>query len=215
VCCPLLIDGRLVTELAHGDGPGGLVIAYEFAEGRPPDPANVADAEQMGGALAALHASMSRLGPADLPPVYALRTSHARGQGPDWQPHQLLHGDFQSANLRKTSDGLRIFDLEDCGYGPVLFEVANSLYMVLFDSIVQSTPNVYGAFRPAFVAGYVAVSGISLSDAELDRYIDLRVDALAEWLGDLASAPPGIRNASAEWLATLQRFVANYRFPPA
>lgn len=58
------------------------------------------------------------------------------------------------------------------------------------------------------MSGYANCSRDSVADADLDRFIDLRVEALRRWLGDLESAPIGIRTASSEWLTTLRSFVA-------
>ena len=66
-------------------------------------------------------------------------------------------------------------------------------------------------FRPSFLAGYVSSSGVSLDEDTLDRFIDLRVEALRIWLDDLDGAPIGIRTASASWHDVLRSFVTRYR----
>ena len=99
---------------------------------------------------------------------------------------------------------IRVFELDDWGYGPPAFDVANALYMVLFDAVVHSTLESYQTFRRSFVSGYVDLSRQALADHALDRLIDLRVEALQGWLADLETAPVGIRTASHEWLETLR-----------
>ncbi len=210
VCRPLLIAQQRVTELTLADDQVRYVVCYEFADGHPPDPAKPAEAKRMGATLWQLHASMSQLGPTSLPPVPALRTVSAHGV-PSAGPTQLLHGDFNASNLREAGGVVRIFDLDDCGYGPPAFDVANALYMVLFDAVTQGTAETYETFRRSFVAGYVGASGPSLPEDSLDRFIDLRVRALGSWLDDLDNAPIGIRNASHAWQATLRSFVAGYQ----
>lgn len=207
VCRPLPIGGQYVTEVALAEGATGYVTCLELAEGVAPDPSDPADADRMGRALAQLHRSMSRLPPAPLPFVAPLRTG-APSASTAGGPHQLLHGDFNVGNLRQTDDVLRIFDFDDCGYGPPTFDVANALYMVLFDSVVGEAPETYRTFRDPFVSGYVATSSHPIADDVVDRLVDLRVDALRRWLDDLDTAPVGIRTASSDWLATLRSFVA-------
>ena len=161
VCRPLLIGGQRVTELTAADGRQRYVVCFEFAAGRAPDPAQADDAERMGTTLSELHSSMSRLPPTPLPLVAALRTSSADGM-PDAGAHQLVHGDFNASNLRVAGGVVRIFDLDDCGYGPPAFDVANALYMVLFDAFIQGAVETYETFRRSFLAGYVGASGSSL-----------------------------------------------------
>lgn len=124
---------------------------------------------------------------------------------------QLLHGDFSASNLRQTDDGVRVFDFDDCGYGPPEFDVANALYMVLFDQTVHGTFPTYETFRRSFIDGYLNSSEPSIGLGTLDHFIDLRVQALAAWLDDLDSAPTGIRTAPSAWHATLRSFVSAYR----
>ncbi len=210
VCRPFLIDGQRITELTLGDDQQQYVVCHEFASGTVPDPASAADAARLGAALSNLHESMSQLPAFPLPVVSALRSvpvDEAIGGG----AHQLLHGDFNASNLRLAGGVVRIFDLDDCGYGPPVFDVANALYMVLFDAVTQGTAETYETFRRSFVAGYVGASGPSLPEDSLDRFIDLRVRALGSWLDDLDNAPIGIRNASHAWQATLRSFVAGYQ----
>lgn len=207
VCRPLLIGGRGVTELSSADDRLHYAVCYEFAGGIEPDPGRADDAVRMGAALSELHRSMSQLSAAPLPVVSALRAVSAEDV-PAAGPHQLLHGDFSASNLRRDGDVVRIFDLDDCGYGPPAFDVANALHMVLFDTVTQGTRQTYETFRGSFIDGYVGGPGPSLPEGSLDRFIDLRVQALGSWLDDLDSAPIGIRTASSAWHRTLRSFVA-------
>lgn len=210
VCRPLLTDGRRVTELTSADGGQRYIVCYEFALGTEPDPARAVDAGSMGAALSELHGSMSQIPATLLPVVDALRSVAVVG-APELGAHQLLHGDFNASNLRQADGAMKIFDLDDCGYGPPAFDVANALYMVLFDSVTRGTAETYETFRRSFVAGYVSGSGPLLPETSLDHLLDLRVRALALWLDDLDRAPIGIRTASRAWQATLRSFVASYR----
>jgi Ser/Thr protein kinase RdoA (MazF antagonist) len=203
VVAPLRIDGSLVQPV--GDW---LMTATEFVEGHRVSAADPADAELLGAALARLHGALAGLPPFDLPPIAALDRPGRSSDRADWQ---LLHGDFSTKNVIATSDGLRIFDFDDCGYGPTEYDVANSLYMELFDSTVTDRPERYAAFRPAFVAGYNGTSARAVADGDLDDMIDIRIDALGRWLDDLSSAPIGVRTASPAWHRTLADFVQSHR----
>lgn len=206
VCRPLPLDGSLVTVL-DGDGDWvGLACCFEYAEGSALIAARPGDAELMGQTLAHLHLSMRSIEPKDLPLVAALRTAPFHSAG----PIQLLHGDFNAGNLRHADGAIRIFDFDDCGYGPPLFDVANALYMALFDDRTNGTTSYYRSFDDAFVSGYSAVSGHVLDRDELKGFIDLRVAALESWLDDLTTAPTGIRMATQQWHATLRSFIGSY-----
>lgn len=202
VVAPIRFGGALVQPIGEW-----LITATPFIDGAQLDETVVADAELLGRSLARLHSAMSRLATFSIPPVAALRsTEHASGRS-DWQ---LLHGDFSNQNVIKTSTLLRVFDFDDCGYGPIEYDIANSLYMVLFDAEVAQCPERFEVFRPAFLAGYVDGSKRRVAEASVDEMIAVRIDALARWLDDLTSAPIGIRTASPEWLETLAGFVQSH-----
>lgn len=206
VCRPLRVGERLVTGIEL-DGASALLVCVELADGRTLDAMDPADAHRMGVALRDLHVAMRMLPPGPLPTVHAFRTAPAavtEGLGPT----QLLHGDFSTGNLRLTPDGVvRIFDFEDCGYGPPELDVANAIWMVLFDALVSGKRAAASAFRAAFLDGY----GGAIDDAGIDRLLDARVDALAGWLADLSTAPIGVRTSSDEWRDTLASVVTAYR----
>ncbi len=207
---PVRLNGEPVLRLG-----GWLVTATRFVDGTGLDGDSKQDATTMGQTLAVLHRQLAGLPAFSIPPVAALRnelddsdrfadSKHERG---DWQ---LQHGDFSHVNLIRTSDGLRLIDFDDCGYGPPAYDIANALYMVLFDSEIQDRSDRYQTFRPAFLEGYDQKSGSGTNIEQVDAMIDLRVDALARWLGDLSTAPIGIRTASSAWHGTLRAFVSSY-----
>lgn len=209
VCRPLSIDGTRIVELCTDGQVEHYVTCFAFAAGISPDPARATDAEAMGVALARLHRSMQRLPPFPLPAVAAL-DAVAVEEPADTGCRQLLHGDFNAGNLRLDDSTVRVFDFDECGYGPPVFDVANALYMVLFDERTAGRTDIFERFRAAFLRGYVAESHSPIDDEAVDRFIDLRVDALAAWLDDLDHAPAGIRTASPTWLATLRAFVVDH-----
>ncbi len=198
VIAPIRIDDSLV----HAVGEW-LLTATPFVSGQPADIATAADARLLGRTLGELHAALGGLKAWDLPPVGALVGD--RRDGSRWQ---LVHGDFSDQNVIVTPSGPKIFDFDDCGYGPVLYDVANSLYMVLFDAEVNSNGDRYDAFRSPFLDGYVDATDQAVDTAVVDVLIGARIDALGRWLDDLDSAPIGIRTSSREWRDVLRAFVA-------
>lgn len=212
VCRPLLLAHDRITEIALADGQLRYVVCFEFADGVALDPGKSTDAERMGMTLSHLHASMRQLPPMPLPLVAALRPMLVEVSAAS-AAHQLLHGDFNTGNLRVVDGVVRVFDLDDCGYGPAAFDVASALYMVLFDAVVHGSLATYEVFRRSFVSGYVGVSSQPLADETLDRLINVRVEALRTWLDDLDNAPIGIRTASHDWQNTLRSFVDTHRPP--
>lgn len=196
---PIRIDGSYVQTIG-----GWLMTATPFIEGNQLDASSTDDVRLLGGSLARLHEAMRQLDSFEIPRIAALDATGRVAGRSGWQ---LLHGDFSSQNVIVTPTALRVFDFDDCGYGPLEYDLANSLYMVLFDAEVTNRPDFYEAFRPAFLAGYSGVSGRVLDDDALDEMIGIRIQALGYWLDDLACAPIGIQNSSPEWLETLASFV--------
>ena len=178
-----------------------LMTATAFIVG---EPVGRDHGQLMGGTLARLHAALASVGRRPLPSVAALSDTPDDADRSDWQ---LLHGDFNEQNLIVTADGLRIIDFDDCGYGPIEFDVANALYMVLFDADVNDRPERYEHFRPALLDGYDTESGGRLDVEVVDELIAARISALGRWLDDLTNAPIGIRTSSAPWQHTLRAFV--------
>lgn len=200
VCAPHRLAGQLVTEVDT------LVItAVAWVDGRPLDPADPADSTLMGRTLASLHASMRTVDAVSLPPVAALRAvpvDHSLGD-------QLLHGDVNHGNLRVGADGVRVFDLDDCGRGPALFDVADAVYMARFSAAVDGPGD--GSFEAPFVAGYAEGTGGPVDHDLLEHLVEVRIAALRTWLAQPTTAPIGIRTASPEWQEVLHRFVREHR----
>ena len=182
------------------------VVAYPFIEGTTPDLATEGDVARMATVLASLHQALATIESCELPLVAALVDSE-RPDGGLFGTDQLLHGDFSSANVRFEADCVKVFDYDDCGYGPIEFEIGNCLYMVLFDATMAGDHARYVRFRRWFVDAYESGAGISLDPVALDAAIGLRKAALGRWIDDPQSAPIGIRSASSEWRARLRDFV--------
>lgn len=204
VVAPVRIDGELI----HAVGLW-LVTATPFIAGRQADISVALDARLLGQTLGQLHDALGKLPDCSLGPVAALDLD----DGSDRSQWQVLHGDFSTHNVIVTSVGPRVFDFDDCGYGPVLYDVANSLYMVLFDAQVNANDDRYSKFRPPFIEGYGDATGARVDVAIVDSLIAARIDALGRWLDDLTSAPIGIRSSSPAWRETLRSFVSAHHAP--
>jgi Ser/Thr protein kinase RdoA (MazF antagonist) len=206
VCRPVRIDGRLVNAIDDDAGRSALLLCSEFAEGVALDVGSTTDAELMGTTLAGVHRSLARVTTRGIPQVAALRAVRSNAD----DEVQLLHGDFNTGNLRRSDSMVRVFDFEDCGYGPRSFEIANALYMVLFSSTIKNEVSRYRTFEDAFLSGYGCEDGHDVDRRTVDHFIDLRVSALERWLDDVPNAPVGIRTATPQWRQTLRSFVASY-----
>lgn len=209
VVAPVPIRSALVNRLDRW-----LVVAFPLLVGEAPDVTSRRDVTELASTLAELHHVLARHGPVDLPAVAALRDHDAR-PGNGFGPAQLLHGDFSNVNTLRVNGRLRVFDFDDCGLGPIEFEVGNTLYMVLFDAWMTSDPASYERFRTWFVDAYRSASDRPVTDAALDAAIQIRVGALDRWLSVPESAPIGIRTSTPEWRDTLRAFVeALAKTPP-
>jgi Ser/Thr protein kinase RdoA (MazF antagonist) len=225
---PVGPEGRAVFAPVDGERRRRLVtVAYDFAEGEAPENDRPEVANRMGRSLAELHRAMAALptyplpGLAAFPPLDRIeKVAEDLGVPVHWLadalpeqqagPPQLLHGDFSAKNMRVNGGGWRIFDFDDCGYGPVELDLANSIYFALFDATLRHDLDRYHRFRASFVEGYHAATGWAPTDGRIDALLTRRVLTLASWLADPTTAPSGIRTASAEWLATLHDFVRRY-----
>jgi Phosphotransferase enzyme family len=117
---PIEIGPSLINHLG-----GWLAVAYPYVPGPNPDPENRAEVKKLARSLAALHHSLRRLTTTrPLPLVAALRASGPLADAlPD--PVQLLRGDYSPANVLLDGDRTRVIDFDDCGYGPIEFELGN------------------------------------------------------------------------------------------
>ena len=124
---PVALGGRIVDHRV-----GRLIAASEFAPGKPVDISQRREVRLMAEALAATHKHLAKYPTCDLPLVAPLRTPGAQAAiaGLD---RQLLHGDFGSRNVLIDMDHAAVLDFGECGYGPIEFELGNTMFMTEFD----------------------------------------------------------------------------------
>ncbi len=200
VALPVPIEGRRVHRWGQW-----LMTATEFIDGIAPDITRPEQSKIMGQELARLHQVLRDAPPTDLPAVAALRIGSNSKLDPSWQ---LLHGDFNATNMRLVAGKLFVFDFDECGYGPIEYDLANCLYMVLFDTMVNPKTDVnYESFRDPLLEGYAEIVGRPVPLKTVEAFINHRVGALGYWLDNLTEAPIGIQTSGSDRLATLRRFV--------
>ncbi len=199
---PLATTAGVIVELGTW-----LAVVYPFVVGKTPDVCEEAHVRRMATTMASLHRSLQQLDPVDLPTVAARAGTEPSPNAAGFGRRQLLHGDFSSANLLFSERQVRVFDFDDCGYGPIEFEVGNTLYMVLLDAALSSEMERYERFRAWFVDEYRSASGNNVPDELVDESIGLRVQALSRWIDQPESAPIGIRTATPAWRDSLRAFV--------
>jgi Ser/Thr protein kinase RdoA (MazF antagonist) len=199
---PVLRNGAYVDRIG-----GWLAVVYPFVYGRAPRLDRDGDILMMGRALAELHRSMAKVPTFGLRGVAALELAKLEPPGSPVGRGQLIHGDFAVANLRLRARRLRVLDFDDCGLGPVEYDLGNSLYMVLFDTTINGNPAGYDHVRRLFVDSYRAECGRPVDDSILEAIIDHRRSALRHWLDNPDEAPIGIKTSSPEWRTRLRLFV--------
>lgn len=222
----ILGDNGPIVEIEIAGIPFYLV-AYPYAAGERAE--ITTDGHRMGRALADLHAAMRRLPRYTFDEIgtgdnLAKVRAAARTLGVSERFHtaiserqglgevQLLHGDFNALNLKFDGSTIAIFDFDNCIYGSPAYELANSLYMVLFDQVRHSGDELtlYHNFRQAFLSGYRSPDNRFFDETAVDAFISYRVLLLASWLRTPSAAPLFIKQSPPSWLETLQTFVKVY-----
>lgn len=227
VCAPKPVSDKTYIAELELEGVPFYVTVYPYAPGRGADVR--LDGYLMGQTLAKLHSSMRLLPTYDFEEIgTGVNLARVKSASQSLTPgvsdkifvglelcskssSQLLHGDFSSSNIR-IEKAVTIFDFDNCVYGSAAYELANSLYMVLFDVVEHRRGDLsrYRKFRRNFLAGYASSSGEPVQEHLTDVFISYRVLLLSSWLQDPDDAPLFIRQAPSSWLVTLQKFVNTY-----
>ena len=67
--------------------------------------------------------------------------------------NQLIHGDFSPTNVLATDHSLVVLDFENACYSNYEYEIANSIYMTLFDKRHNLAELLDSGFVRGFLAG--------------------------------------------------------------
>ena len=227
VCTPTCIkDECLIAELGL-ENLIFYVVAYPFVAGAAADIGNPKHIDLMAKSLAQLHSDMRRLPSYSFPKIVDVKTKPAltrvfqnlRGAEAIFNTAiahlktddaQLLNGDFNAGNLKIEDQNVKIFDFDNCAYGSTAYELANTLYMVLFDDVTQGGTATYLMFKRTFLESYHIESGTPIEEQTIQDLIGYRVILLASWLMEPDDAPLFIQQSSRQWLDTLGSFVKTY-----
>ena len=127
----------------------------------------------------------------------------------------LLHGDYGSHNLRMSAGEVRVFDFDECGVGPAEYDVANSLYLALFDLTVErGAGELFSAFRRDFLSSYDTVAATPLDRSAVDDLVILRAMMLSRWLAEPSIAPRGVAVVDVVWKTCFAEFITNFLTKP-
>ncbi len=197
---PLELDGAFVHALADR-----RYVLHPFVAGPPPGITDPTQVEEMGRSLARLHATLRSLDGSGLPDVSAMRALDADDVDLAGE-RQLIHADFGTSNLIVSSDGLRILDFGELGFGTAALDVANTIFIERFSAALDGRLADADRFAEVFVAAYADESGSSIGSDDIELGLDVRRRALGRWLDDPERAPVGIARSSPEWRRRLRRY---------
>ena len=119
----------------------------------------------------------------------------------------LIHGDFNATNIKLNTPQIRLFDFDDCGYHWYAYDIANAIYMFLFDHRNEALHKV-SAFADTFLSAYETYRPVN--HEEVNQFISYRVCLLNTWLNRPNQAPLVIRTSSQKWITDLKTFVDDY-----
>ena len=191
-------SGKFVESTKYEGKLYGAAL-FSFIEGTSADIASFALASNFGALLAKLHTALSELnGSYDLPEMH-----NSSGE------KQLIHGDFNRTNVITRQGSFRIIDFENACYSTCEYELANSIYMTLFDARHKPVALLDSRFINGFLEGYTRDKCVDLEAVRSE--IDRRVSILGGWIDDLSSAPLSISSASASWKIELNDFFHEYQ----
>lgn len=191
-------SGRFIEE-AEYRGRFYNVVIFTFIEGSSFDISSYANACDFGALLAELHIALS-----ELSCLYDLNVMENR-----LETKQLIHGDFNPTNVLFSNCSFIIIDFENSCYASFEYELANTIYMVLFDARNDPGGLLESGFIKGFLAGYTRDRRIDFETVRSE--VDRRVSKLEGWLNDLASAPLSISASPESWKNELEDFIHAYQ----
>ena len=191
-------SGRLIEETQYRGRRFNAVI-FPLVEGDSFDISSFARAFEFGALLAELHTALS-----ELSCWYDLIVMENRTE-----TSHLLHGDFNPSNVLSSDGSIIIIDFENVCYSSYEYELANTIYMVLFDARHDPGGFMDSGFIKSFLAGYTRDRSVDFETVRSE--VDRRVSKLIGWLDDLTSAPLSISSSPESWKNELESFIQAYR----
>ena len=190
-------SGRFLESVQYNDGRYNAVM-FPYIDGGHAAASSFDTASRLGELLADLHTSLGALDEHyDLPVMQEF-------PGAD----QLIHGDFGSGNVLRHADSFVVIDFENACYSTYEYELANSIYMVLFANRHALSELAKMDYAHGLMAGYCRHRSIDRS--EVSAGIHTRIRLLSGWVRDPATAPLAIATSTQEWKAELAQFIQSY-----
>ena len=191
-------SGRLIEETRY-EGRFYCAVLFPYIEGASFDISSFAKAFDYGELLAEFHTVLS-----ELSCRYDLYVMENR-----LKKDQLIHGDFNPTNVLSSDASHTVIDFENACYSSYEYELANSIYMVLFDTRHNPAGLLDSGIIDGFLTGYTQDRRVNF--AVVRSEVDRRVSMLKGWLNDPASAPLSISASPEGWKRELENFVQAYR----
>ena len=187
-------SGRFIEPVVH-EGGDFNAVAFPWIEGGCPAISSFHAAARFGELLGRLHHGLAKLpGTYDLPHMASANT--------------LIHGDFNVSNVLQAADMWIVIDFENMCYGTREYELANALYMQLFDHRGAMDELLDSGFAAGFLVGYAQDN--RFDPAAVRLAMAHRVSMLAGWLRAPATAPLAISTSPESWKNELRSFVRDF-----
>lgn len=204
-------------------------VAYHYIDGIPLDPRNTYEIKSAAAILARFHrVTAGKLKSIDRPILlhsafYDLSYS-THDQFYDelvaWKSrlqssspfYGIIHGDYNFSNLIKSTTYIYLIDFEDSCYGWYAYDIANALYMELFDQRKEQAFDKFSDFFKAFLQSYFSAwpeAKVILDD--IPMFMTYRVLMLDSWLNGNSAAPAFIKSAPDPWKKELLQFIDLYK----
>ncbi|MEA2576322.1 MAG: hypothetical protein QOH93_3620 [Chloroflexia bacterium] len=193
---------RLQDHAAHfGPPPGfarGRVDVLGHSARRHPDPFNAAAVSTYCALVAD---TLSQQEAEQVAAVIERVRAAEQALGTGKATFGLIHADLHQYNLLFEGNTVRAIDFDDCGFGPLLYDLAVPLAML------QDRAN-YPSLRAGLLAGYRQVRHLSAEhEAHLDTFIALRHLQDALWVLEYRKHPA----ITGDWTALARRSLAQLK----
>ncbi len=224
---PLKLNHHLVPISFEHDNY--FAVAFNFIDGSPLDHGNTADIKSAAAILARFHRAMSgKLKSIELPTLFQsafydisyATHDHTYEELKAWksrlqtssQCYGFIHGDYNFSNIIKSVIYIYLVDFEDSCYGWYAYDIANTLYMELFDHRNDPSIHQFSKFYAHFLQSYLlAWPEAKVIIEDVPMFITYRVLMLESWLNGNPEAPNFIQTAETPWKKELIQFIDLYK----